>query len=667
MTALHPAMLWGLLAAGLPILIHLLNRLRHRTVRWGAMMFLLRVTRSSTRHARLRHYLILALRTLAVAAFAAALARPLAGGGWGAWLAGAPDAIVVLLDRSASMERTDPRHALGARAHALALLAGLPPELSRGSRVTLIDSARLEPREIGALAALPELDAAGPTDTAADGAALFETALDWMARSRPGRTEWWVVTDGQTSNWRPGRGVWPDLAARLAAQAPPVRLRLLQTAHGTPAGNRGVQLRAARRVPGVAGRHELSFAVLAAGAEDEPVPATWTAQGARTLLPLEVAAPVTERTMIASMDPDAVGWSRVDLPADENPRDNAVWFAYGPPPSGAVWLRADEDVLRARVLGAFAGDGAAGAVRAWPADAPPDLATAALVLWAGAPPEGADAAALSAFVQAGGVVFALPPGDAEAAVPPAGGGLGWGWSGAARAEAGAPWRPAHWEAFDGPWARAASGEPLPVGGLSALRRCTPLFDEPDAWFALAQFGDGAPALLRRRLGAGRIYALATRPHPDWSTFDDGRVWVPALWRMREEGAGRMGRARMALCGLWRPEGTEDLWTPVDPEDARDPRTQAGVYRQGDRLLALNRPPEEDDPSRLDAEDWRTMLPGITVRAIGAGGADDAIYSEISLPLLLLAGVALLAEALLALLDFATAKPVVEPVRKEDAA
>lgn len=663
MTALNPAMVWGLLAAGLPVAIHLLNRLRHRTVRWGAMMFLLRVTRSSTRHARLRHYLILALRTLAITAFAAALARPLAGGGWGAWLAGAPDAILVLLDRSASMERTDPRHALGARAHALALLAGLPPDLSRGSRVTLIDSALLEPREIGALAALPDLDAAGPTDTAADGAALFEAALDWMARARPGRTEWWVITDGQASNWRPGRGVWPDLAARLAAQAPPVRVRLVQTPHGTPAGNRAVQVRAARRSPADPGRHELSFAALAAGPEDDPVPATWSAQGARTLLPLALTSPVTERTMTAAAGPSGTGWSRIELPADENPRDNAAWFAYGPAPSGAVWLRDGDAALHARVTGAFAGASAAEPVRAWPADAPPDLAAAALVVWAGAPPEGAEAAGLSAFVRGGGVLLALPPAEADAAAPPAGGGLGWGWSGAARAEPGAPWRPAHWETFDGPWARAASGEPLPVGALAAARRCTPLFDDPEDWFVLAQFNDGAPALLRRRLGAGRIYALATRPQPDWSSFDDGRVWVPALWRMREEGAARMGLARMETCGLWRPESPDELWTAVDPEEARDPRTQAGVYRLGDRWLAVNRPPEEDDPARLDAEAWRAMLPGVAVREIGAGGPGDAVYSEIALPLLLLAGLALLAEAMLALFDFAATKPAADPAGK----
>ena len=39
-TFVHPALLWGLLLAGVPVLIHLIN-MRHRRVQWAAMEFLL--------------------------------------------------------------------------------------------------------------------------------------------------------------------------------------------------------------------------------------------------------------------------------------------------------------------------------------------------------------------------------------------------------------------------------------------------------------------------------------------------------------------------------------------------------------------------------------------------------------------------------------------------
>ena len=61
-------------------------------------------TRNSVSHARLRQFLILLCRVLAVAMLVLFLARPLAGGWLGWALSPAPDAIVILLDRSASME-----------------------------------------------------------------------------------------------------------------------------------------------------------------------------------------------------------------------------------------------------------------------------------------------------------------------------------------------------------------------------------------------------------------------------------------------------------------------------------------------------------------------------------------------------------------------------------
>ncbi len=88
----------------LPVIIHLLNRLRHRPKPWAAMRFLLSATRSSASHTKLRQFLILLCRVLAVAMLILFLARPLAGGWLGWALSPAPDAIVLLLDRSASME-----------------------------------------------------------------------------------------------------------------------------------------------------------------------------------------------------------------------------------------------------------------------------------------------------------------------------------------------------------------------------------------------------------------------------------------------------------------------------------------------------------------------------------------------------------------------------------
>ena len=84
MTFLQPFVLLGLPLVLVPVIIHLLNRLRHRPKPWAAMRFLLSATRSSTSHAKLRQFLILLCRVLAVAMLILFLARPLAGG-WLGW------------------------------------------------------------------------------------------------------------------------------------------------------------------------------------------------------------------------------------------------------------------------------------------------------------------------------------------------------------------------------------------------------------------------------------------------------------------------------------------------------------------------------------------------------------------------------------------------------
>src|ERR1700733_1589671 len=107
MSFLQPAFLAALPLVALPILIHLINQWRYQTVRWGAMMFLLAANRMSRGYARLRQWLIMAFRMLAIAGLIFAVSRPLAGGWLGLTTGGRPETTMVLLDRSPSMRQTD--------------------------------------------------------------------------------------------------------------------------------------------------------------------------------------------------------------------------------------------------------------------------------------------------------------------------------------------------------------------------------------------------------------------------------------------------------------------------------------------------------------------------------------------------------------------------------
>ena len=94
---------WGLPLAAAPILIHLINLLRHRRVKWAAMEFLLASQRKYRTRVLLRQLLLLAVRTAAILGLVLALAQPRWRQTLGGLLGGASTTHVVVLDDSGSM------------------------------------------------------------------------------------------------------------------------------------------------------------------------------------------------------------------------------------------------------------------------------------------------------------------------------------------------------------------------------------------------------------------------------------------------------------------------------------------------------------------------------------------------------------------------------------
>lgn len=98
-----PLAWWGLPLVAAPVLIHLINLLRHRRVRWAAMELLLASQKKYKTRVLLRQLLLLALRTAAVAGIVLALAQPRWRSALGS-LFGGGRLHVVLVDDSLSMD-----------------------------------------------------------------------------------------------------------------------------------------------------------------------------------------------------------------------------------------------------------------------------------------------------------------------------------------------------------------------------------------------------------------------------------------------------------------------------------------------------------------------------------------------------------------------------------
>ncbi len=99
----NPGLVAGAALAGVPLLIHLLNRQRPKPLAWGAMRFVLAAYRKTRRQVQLENLLLLLLRMGAIALLALCVARPFADKGPLGPLTQQRRDLVLIMDTSASM------------------------------------------------------------------------------------------------------------------------------------------------------------------------------------------------------------------------------------------------------------------------------------------------------------------------------------------------------------------------------------------------------------------------------------------------------------------------------------------------------------------------------------------------------------------------------------
>lgn len=141
MSFLQPSLFyfWLLPLASLPILIHLINLLRHRRVKWAAMEFLLASQKRNRNWVRMKQLLLLLLRVLAIAAIVFMLAGPVLQDQWSKLFGAGKAHHVVLLDDSGSMaERWESTTAFTRAKQVVRRLAERASAGDRGHRFSLV-------------------------------------------------------------------------------------------------------------------------------------------------------------------------------------------------------------------------------------------------------------------------------------------------------------------------------------------------------------------------------------------------------------------------------------------------------------------------------------------------------------------------------------------------
>jgi von Willebrand factor type A domain/Aerotolerance regulator N-terminal len=103
MAFLNPVFLLGAMAAGLPVLIHLVRRTRAPRIQFASLMFLRKIEQKTIRRRKLRNLLLLLMRCAAMLLLAFAFSRPFFTGSSPVSASGDHTSTVILVDGSFSM------------------------------------------------------------------------------------------------------------------------------------------------------------------------------------------------------------------------------------------------------------------------------------------------------------------------------------------------------------------------------------------------------------------------------------------------------------------------------------------------------------------------------------------------------------------------------------
>jgi hypothetical protein len=526
MNFMQPWMLMALPLVLLPIVIHLVNQRRFQTVPWAAMRFLLEASKMSSGYTKLRQWLILALRTLALAALVFFTARPLTSGIM-ALLGGDSNRMaIVILDRSPSMSEVTP----GARGSKLELAIDQLAETFTTlgiQRVVELNPLTDKPEEFPSvtqwLRATPRQTWSATTDIPG----LMEQALVYAKNNRVGNTLVWLCSDLRESDWRSKDGRWKAVQDGFKALPQDVRFSVLDLSQPGEL-NRSIRVTSSQRVEGDQGPElSISFRIdqwSPSGAEATPsqtVPVEISVGGNRSVLQVDLQGKTSQVNdyrlplEVSRDDPNAArrGWGAVRLPSDTNPADDKGYFVFEQPPTRrTVIVSETPEIIAAIELCASIAPQQSVRCEAEQVSVRQldglDWNGIALVVWHESLPVGKPLEMLERFVASGGQLLLLPP---ESPNDHRAFGVQWTtWepvtpnpvaddesdetalSGPAMA------RIAQWQNDSQLLANTLNGAPLPLGQLGIRRICkidgpvTPLASLPDGIPILAKIDTWSP-------------------------------------------------------------------------------------------------------------------------------------------------------------------------------
>lgn len=589
-----PSLLPFAALASIPVVIHILSRLRLKRAEFPSLLLLTTAKRERFSWLRLKELLLLVFRTLALLALLLALARPfvrhrLPG-------LGRANDLIVIVDDSYSMSKPSQWQ------QTLAATRELLNSLGPGRRAALLVASQAGPSNSSLLSPpsflLPLLDSLKPSYSAAT---LEPTLKRAVELAKPAHAEVAVVTDLQARamppNWQPPA----DVPVLLISVAPP------------DGDNAGVaRLYTEDRFP-VAGR---ATRIKADFANYGPHPATRTAVLTLDDHREEQAVAIkpqssTTVTFEAALADSGYHVAEVELRSDSLEPDNTRWLAVYQPRRLTV-LVVESPAAPARYLADALGSDSASVFSLTTIPATEfgrydPRRFAAVVVTDAAALNRPDWTRLGFFLQSGGsalVMFGNPPSDSSLL--------------AGRIRFRGLSRPAGFVSVASADTTHPVLEILKAADLSAARFFAHAQLDPAGGRVLARLSDGEPLMLDAE--NGRLVTWAFTAVPEFTDLVFRAAFVPLLHRtlfylasgeLRSEYlVGDTIRAPVEGSGpvtVSTPDGRVVV-TPEPgagrPEVVLTRTGQPGIYRVGDRPYAVNVLGAEGDPAQTPADALR---------------------------------------------------------------
>tara|TARA_B100000475_G_scaffold196599_1_gene174427 strand:- start:1913 stop:3655 length:1743 start_codon:yes stop_codon:yes gene_type:complete len=555
--------------------------------------------------------------------------------GWA--FGGAPDIIMLLVDRSASMESRISGTNKSRREYAIEMIVNAAEKFENKSQIVLIDSATRKPQNIANAASILELPDTQPSDTAADIPAMLQSALDWLVDNQAGIAEIWIASDLQATNWLPDDSRWESLMESFNSLKQKVRIRMLATTQDSPMNASISVSQLARIKSNEIGEVRLAVDIKRTKINNDTEPIKQTINGVTTEIEAKVNGQATRWRHRIEVDEQSGGWGKLELSPDGNPQDNITYYRYDDDFSmeglvisesklSPLWQAAASTVnISARKPAK---------ILAPNEFSKSDLRDSTLVIWHAPLPQGDTSIALREFINEGGRLVFFPTGEATTVRFV---GLGWGEKQTTEKD---PFKIGRWDEDQGPLANTDEGLLLPLNQLTVKQRQKIVGEAA----ILAAFNDGQAFLARQTIGQGEVYFCSSLPLLTWSNLGDGMVIVPMIQRLLAAGSSRFQRNFIIETGRASAGDMQLEWTSAETGQRGNLQTEAGVYRSGDRWLVVNRPENENEFKRVEDEKVSALFSGLTFRLFQAQRDNTSLQSEIWDKFLILMLIALLIEA-----------------------